>query len=536
MPLLNAEHFSLRLFYPVLIENFSSRVEVVAGIENATWGAASCKVWQRVLPPAKSTSEMLEEAKLFLFPQFDGRAPLDDDPHSVLEFQYIRPEFQRPPECFVLAQSLRDSWLDLANRKMVVVLNGEHEETWRKNSTGRRPLSRALLFHATRPVEFYLLHDRVGILSIQIETPSDITIPPNEAQDLCYHLSQTSNRCPRLRIQSSETDAHLCVPSPHVPEVRELPLEANNIAARLGSRGQSWTLAELKDLLLTPLNGLIRHDQEQFLCHSVLVYPLGTNFQEPSINVEAIRLAAALSQIEESAHALGSPGVPFEVLYENHVAAYSYLGAAHLVASQFSKQVYGGTFDAERVFVIQTKYAFPMLISIAQRLLCHAFLLDVIRRPEDLGEVWKRFRLFEIHGYLIDVSRRESVNRCYRLAQSAQRIHELIGSLHRTLRDDQSTQQNEQIKSTQDRIGQIEVFIVGFYTFEFFKILGEMLHFAELWIFTGMLCFAIASAYVVRLHHEDRTVRRELTVVLVAAAIWALGGLFLSRVPAMWKS
>ncbi len=529
MPLPPAERLSIRLLYPFHLRPLTTREEAIERLTGARWAksravgtAKELELWEASKAPKKATSELLEEASRFLFPKQDPSAVIEEDDEGEAEFVSLELNERPIVDCWLLRQAARDSFFHLAG-EMAVVLNGEHEAKWRRSGAGARPVSQAFRFDKDRPVELYLLNGRVGILSIQVDVAPAGGLTGNEAQEFCYHFSHLKARMPCLRVPCWGTDPHMVERNEHAPAVAELPMTPGNFADRLGKRGQSWTLGELRDLLLGPLWEVIDVEQKQFICHSVLAYPDGVSFAGAEESREAMLLAAAMSQLEEADHAkaVDVNRQHCEVLYENHVAAYSYLGAAHLVAYQFPADRRSGTFDADRVYALQNKYAFAFLASLTQRLLCHRFIVEAIKRKRsEHAELWDAFVEFEIRGYLIDVSRREAVNRCYHLSQRAQRVRETIENLHRIFRDDQDARQTEDLGKTQDRVGQLEMFIIGFYTFEFCHKLAEIVELEHGWALAGMIGFGGVAAWIVYLHHHKHKVRYWILGTALVLAGW----------------
>ncbi|HYL72667.1 MAG TPA: hypothetical protein VEU96_00595 [Bryobacteraceae bacterium] len=415
-------------------------------------------------------------------------------------------------------------------------------------------------------IELIVLHGRVGFLSICFAGHPALDV--TEVRALQYHLSHMKYRTPVLRIPHPDLDAF--APSGELPLEKEYWL-TDPLEGRLGRPGQPFTLVEVRDLLLDPIHSSIaNYEQNQFLVHTVLRFDKHTSFADPVLRSAYAQELVAFAQIEEADHAPAAPdnlGLPNEVLNANHLAAYSYLGGAHFVADQWDRDDTGGSFDADRVEGVQRKYCTAFLATVTERLIAHSFLEEAVRRRLDrvsISDIWERFTEFEAAAQLIDVSRREAVNRCYRLAQRAQRIPETIASLHRVFRDAQASeqahrqaamlarqteqaehqgqmlerqnqlalQQHQMLQAqeeTRRRLGLIEIFIVTVYTAELAHILGTTAEFNHKYTFLGVAGLSVLALLTVIRHHRQVMrgtpgTRSLLAATWLALLLWLAAG------------
>jgi len=438
-----------------------------------------------------------------------------------------------------------------------VMLDGRAEQTWRKHADahserGDRPLSVPLSLAHDFGIELFLWQDqRLGLLSIAFKEPVRFPgkglggVAPafhtlSQIQAIQYHGSHTKYRAPVFRTPAFSTDPHLASPLGG-ESVTELNPSESPLLHRLGQRGQPFFLSELRDLLFSPIQSSLQYfEQTQFLIHSTVRFGTEVDFSDDRLLAVMAPQAAAIAQIEEPRHAphlVDHIGVPYAVLNSKHIAAYSYLGSAHLVADQWSAAESDQSFDASRVSRVQSKYFSAFLITLVQRLVAHRFLEQSTDLPENgMCALWAQFAEFESQAHLIDVSRRESVNRCYRLALEAQRIPDVTAHLHRIFRDRQSEAQIRRLRSlgeeqreTQRHLGLIEIFIVTVYTIELANILAENGHFVPLYRFAGVILAGLLALATVIQHHRASPERARPkqsnwpTVILLSLSILALG-------------
>jgi hypothetical protein len=324
----------------------------------------------------------------------------------------------------------------------------------------------------------------------------------------------------------------------------EVPTAAE-VGDRLGHRGQPFTLRELSDFLLSSVGEECCREQHQFLAYTTVLFNETVDFSASATRSLVLPMLSAFAQIEEPRHAAGVAeeiGIPHCTLNAKHLAACSYLGAAHFLANQDPPSKSADTYDSGRVDRVQRKFFTAFLIALAQRMIAHRFLREAsavlaeeLPRFRQLTDLWNRFSRFEANGYLIDVSRREPVNRVFRLAHEAQRVPQTIDALHRIFRDRQAAEQAERQLHLQDRVGRIEVFIVAFYTAEFSKLAGDLLKLADLYVLAGVLVFAFLAGLVTHIHHVEPAgdgkpggwrARHFLWFVMAAFLLWILAGRF----------
>jgi len=544
MSLLAPTQFSIRLVHPIHLPN---------GIEKS-FGEGTSSRWQPAKIHEKYRDEMLRETLKFLFPVKGGGA------------HYFR-----------VREDILSSWF---RSKVAVVQDGSKEQKARRRmardplSEERRPPSLALSLEYKYGIELFVLHDHVAVFSICFtapDRPDAAPLPLREVRGLQYYLSDMRYRAPVFRIPHPDLD-EFGAPG-ELSYARELTLD-DPLEDRLGKAGQPFSLAELCDLLLKDLTGN-DFTRSRFLVHSVLRFDRTLNFIDPVARNEYLQELVAFSQIEEPNHSPAVPdslGVPNDALNANHLAGYSYLGAAHFVSDQWAG---GGasSYDDARVESVQRKYFGAFLTTLAERMIAHHFLEEAIDSrlsPSKVGSLWERFTHFEAAAQLLDISDREAVNRCYRLAQRAQRIPDILASLHRVFRDAQATeqarqdaailahqaeqadnqlkmleQQNQLIQQQKDMVeaqeeakrhlGVIEIFIATVYTAELVHILGTSADFEHLYTFAGVsLLSLLALATIMQHHRVDPKApprRTLLRVCWIAVILWLVGGFALKIAP-----
>src|SRR5260370_25328029 len=351
-------HFSIRLLLPIHLTAPTGQ-EFAERLTSATFDGT--QLWRTEKLHPKYTEETLRETVQFLFP--------DDGTDSSVHY-------------FGLAPKLTESWF---RPVVATVPNGAAEERWRKQaartpkSMHERPIAVPLSLDYKYGIELFVLHRRVGLLSICFAEPCRPNGHPalgvTETRALQYHFSHMKYRTPVLRIPHPVLDAF--APS------GELPLEEEHwltdpLEGRLGRPGQPFTLVEVRDLLLAPIHSSIAgYEQNQFLVHTVLRFDKQTSFADQVLRSAYAQELVAFAQIEEVNHAPAAPdnlGLPNEVLNANHLVAYSYLGGAHFVADQWESDRVGGSFDADRVEGVQRKYFTAFLATVTERLIAHSFL------------------------------------------------------------------------------------------------------------------------------------------------------------------
>lgn len=541
MTLPSPSQFSIRLLLPFALAEQNGELLRERILDTALDGAG---LWQDAELHEIYTDELLPQTTGFLFPVQAA-----------------------PQHYFRVPGDILNRWF---RSTVAVVPDGVKEEKARQAASGephRRRLSLPISLDEKYGIELFVLHQRVGVLSISFRKSKRPTQNSNfdftAIRDLQYHLSQRGFRAPLFRIPHPALDDF--APPGERPLHHESPL-GDCLEYRLGNGGQPFTLIELSSLLLSAITVV---NQSQFLVHTVVRFPHGSNFLDTGARGPYFEELASLAQIDEPHHApaaLESLGVPCEALNANHLAAYSYIGAAHFVSDQWEP---GGpsSFDDTRVERVQRKYFTAFLTTLAERFSAHKFLEETVAtrlNNQTLTETWDRFTRFEAAAQLIDISNREPVNRCYRSAQRAQRIPETLASLHRIFRDAQVSeqfrrqgeilarheqqaesqlkmlqQQNElarhqqqmlrEQEETKHRLGLIEIFIVTVYTADLIHILGTSAEFEHLYVFAGVSLLSLLALITVLQHHRRVTSgaapgRALLVCGLIALLLWIGGG------------
>jgi len=217
-------------------------------------------------------------------------------------------------------------------------------------------------------IEVFLNGHGGGALSIALELSAKTAA---QLLDATYRLAQRHRRRgdpSSLRIPHPSEDLERWAKIPDAQkaaleaELSEVPDDAP-LSARLGRRGARFTLSELAEALLTPLErqGCVLRDGS-FLVYTVARFNAEVEFDATDAHPLSGALVG-LSQVEESTHAGGGhESVRTVLLNYKHLAAVSAQGAAHFVADQE-----GVGFNEERVPRVRDKYFVPYLTSILQR-------------------------------------------------------------------------------------------------------------------------------------------------------------------------
>ncbi len=336
----------------------------------------------------------------------------------------------------------------------------------------------------------------------------------NHALMFNYLISQlqkgmeASIRVPHPRDDEAKWES---IPPAERDKIPAPPAAAAALTERLNAPGGQYRLSELIDFFLEPL----RQDDEfhayssQWNVYAVVRFGADVSFLSPDSRDQFIRVLAGLAQVEEHTHAgavPGQPGTEHELLNKRHWAAVGCQGAAHLVADQAGDVA----FNEERLQRSRDRYFVTFLTAYLQRL--------AIQRASDLiGDVMQStapgefescsgdFRRllrdtieFNALAYLPEISRRELLNRYYRLAQAGmqvsqawERVNQNVATLDAACR----TSQNEALARSQaedtkisrgaleeslrlqGKVEWVEVFVIAVYAAEMFHIMGEVLHF-----------------------------------------------------------
>ncbi len=298
----------------------------------------------------------------------------------------------------------------------------------------KKPLMPIQLVDANRALELFLLPNGVGLLSITLAfAPSaDMEVNPSLLQEFNYRLSQTL----------AKKVAQLAQPHSGHEKSPPAPALDASLTERLGKPGGVFTLPELRDFLLSPLQNFEYHcPQQQFSVFSVLRIAQNLDFTDPAAQAAWQPLLRALAHVEEPAHA-GSLQLTHEQLNTRHWAAVGSLGAVHLLADQDEEVA----FNQQRVKLVLGKYFIPYWMALAQRLILLHTLergLAVIRDP-NADEATENAYFQTLHsdllrfmltGYFAEISEREAHNQYYQLARQGLRVESAFEHLRRALHD-----------------------------------------------------------------------------------------------------
>jgi hypothetical protein len=394
---------------------------------------------------------------------------------------------------------------------------------------------------ADRSIELFLSPYGCGVLSIALELPPDYleTAPDIELAEIksfVYCLAQLrTGTSPTLRVPHPRDRKD--IPADAAGAIAEPPAADSSLDARLGVAGGTFTLVELKDALLAPLekHGLEKH-QQQFSAYTVVRLDRGPACDDDAVADGCRMLAAGLAQIEEAVH----PGAPdetplaMELLNRRHVAAVSLLGAAHLRIDQEDAE----DFNKQWMAIVRDKYFITYLLGLLQQLTLRRLTAlaaqemraaqerraNAVENPEypkathggcatvEARDQWvsycgPQFRQimanvyeFSVNGMFPEASRRFALNRSYQLAQQGLGVPEQyrevatrVASIEAACRtEEQATMMKAQVAMTkeqalmteelveiQNKVEWVELFIVSFYSLELGRALMEIFHFSE---------------------------------------------------------
>lgn len=191
-------------------------------------------------------------------------------------------------------------------------------------------------------IELFLSSYGVGLVSIGIQPDF------RRLQDKFFDESHAKQFTYRLAQRRPTTAPTLYVPHPQDdPRTRERmnpntappPTEEARFVDRLGVLGGGFTLSELTDFLLSPLQEQFHYKlaQQQFSAYSVVRFGKEVDFSQQGVQAQLGPLLSGLAQVEEPTHAgavEGAVDVPHQIVNTRHWAAVGFLGTAHLVADR----------------------------------------------------------------------------------------------------------------------------------------------------------------------------------------------------------
>jgi hypothetical protein len=295
-------------------------------------------------------------------------------------------------------------------------------------------------------VELFLTPHGVGLLSLSFRCAEAAGL--KHLQALNCRLSQLCGAAYRYRLPYDSRSTYP-EPGPHDP-----------FEQRLGVGGGAFTLRELVDFLLAPLNvfGLLE-TQQQFSVYSVTRFDQQALFTDAACQARLRPFLAALAHVEEATDQ-GSLGLRERLLSPRHWAAVGSLGAAHLVADQKPPS----PLDQQRLPRSLYKYFVPYLCASLQRLTLQRLLWEtdsaVLETDSSLHERQAKLRIlhqdmlrFSVQGCFTEISSREVHNQYYELALEGLRVPATLQLVQRVLRDMESATtaafQQETVRETQ---------------------------------------------------------------------------------------
>lgn len=425
--------------------------------------------------------------------------------------------FDQPPQYLVVNPEIANQWFG----KGITV-------TFGKNKDGSPKESFDAKLSTQTEIEIFLLPQGVGVLSIPL------TAVENDDESVVkrfnYRLSQALDaKIPQLSL-----------PHNNHPNAPAAPAEDSLLLERLGKRGGKFTLVELRNFLLNPLN--FEEIQAQFSVYSVVRFD-DTDFSDSNIQTALFPLLVGLTHIEEPLHA-GSLDVPHKVLNTRHWSAVGTLGAIHFVADQAGAI----EFNEQRVPTVFNKYFLPYLAVLLQRLILHRILQQAQTTlrdhqqdvTKDLQNLHADMLTFMLKGYLGEVSSREVINQYYFLARKALRVEESFEILRRALHDadlkedvkfqcqsaDESKNSLNQMIAMQRKIEWLEMFFASYYA-------GALAHYIGYGWFNhafssaSTLFWAFFAGFMVfwGLKHEEESKRTSTWLSIVAVfVVWIIVG------------
>jgi hypothetical protein len=261
-------------------------------------------------------------------------------------------------------------------------------------------------------------------------TVSAEDIPAAVLLDFNYRVGRKSNALPAMLhvMHPSEDDARWSrIEETARVNIRPAPSDDAPPSERIGVPGGTYTLAEVVDELLAPLEKFHRRDvQSHFSVYTVASFSSAVVFDDTSCLSWAGPFLSGLAQVEEPVHAGSSPGavdVPNLLMNRCHWAAVGVLGAAHLIADQPAPEGQKDhPFNPQRMHRIRDKYFVPYLLGLIQRHVLNRMAEEAVElvrthNDDELRALRMRLLGFGIGGRFSQVSSRHALHRYYRLVQ-----------------------------------------------------------------------------------------------------------------------
>jgi len=331
-------------------------------------------------------------------------------------------------------------------------------------------------------IEVFLSHYGVGLLSITLDNKALDNF--DELKRFNYRLSQgRDNKIPSLSLPVPP--AHPKMDQENFPKA---PAADAPFIERLGKRGGLFSLVELRDFLLAPLEALgFRSIHAQFSVYTVAHFDNAVDFAKPTVCEQLKPLLASLTHLEEPSHP-GSLELVNQMMNPCHWAGVGTLGVAHLTAEQQPlQQKSSEPFD--RVPNVLHKYFMAYLSTLMQRFTLEGIVDEAAKTVRKTGSTTEQQELQALHdnildftvtGYFTEISSREVINQFYRLAQTGLRVPETFQIVQHSLhyidtKNEAKFQHNvaeklndnvNEVTSVQRKMEWFEIFFVSFYAAE----------------------------------------------------------------------
>jgi hypothetical protein len=454
-----------RFLYPFFFDR--DRAEPAAAALTAATIGGHKAVWGRAGPPGLYADEMLEHVTAFLF---------SDAESNKSGPRYLRVTNQRTNSFFhgTVVQLVRDSHMGIV-------------PAWEMG------------------IELFLTPQGIGILSVTL-TADCPRLDFAAAASFNYRLSLLNPKV-RARIgiphPADDPAAWARIPEANRAKIKSAPPADAPLAQRLGVKGGSFTVAELIDELLEPLDAFGKRQVQPQLS----VYTVARFGPEVDLEVSATRdvlgpFVSTLAQIEEPTHSgapLGVVGVTNAILNRRHWAAVGLMAAAHLIADQPAPPgADEHPFNQQRMNRIRDKYFVSYLLALIQRFVLHRAVEEanaVVLGPEaDQAERLSRLRgtllRFAVGGHFSQVSSRHVLHRFYRIAQEGLDVPTAWDEVRHALADIDAQNAAEHegevardmaknltlMARTQSMIEWIEIFLVSVYAAHLWHMFAGELH------------------------------------------------------------
>jgi hypothetical protein len=341
-------------------------------------------------------------------------------------------------------------------------------------------------------VELFLSDHGVGVLSMTFS--ADVGDDPGSLLEFNYRLARRHSPYTKIRIPHPADDQQefAAIDDEAKSRIQPPPSEDAELEERLGARGGVFSLFELVDELLCPLQDHhLELQSSQFSIYTLACFGEEVDFEDPDTRQRMGPFLSALGQVIEERHA-GAPseflGVPEAVLNRRHWAAAGPFAAAHLASDQPSPNPGDEPhpFNAQRVSRLRDKYFTPFLLAVMQRALIRRALIEaseavdqpVQKAGATLTHLRREMMNTAVEGRFAQVSDRYPVQRFYVLVQEALGIDSAWDDVHRAVADLDSANNAERqeviLRNTGENLSSlahmqvmveiIEIFLVSVYS------------------------------------------------------------------------